>query len=118
MESSSRCTFTPWRETSESNASSFALFLGHFAARWKFALHRLSWLETQLSRLANRPRLCLAVIFFSSIAIRLALLPLIHVPRPLYHDEFSYLFAADTFSAGRLTNPLPPVPAVFETIHI
>ena len=95
-----------------------ALLLGYFAARWNFALRRLAWLETQLSRIANRRHLCLAVIFFSGIAIRLALLPLIHVPRPLYHDEFSYLFAADTFSAGRLTNPLPPVPAAFETIHI
>ena len=88
------------------------------AARWKFWTHHLGQVERQLTRLASRPRRCLAVLFLSSIAIRLALLPLIPVPKPLYHDEFSYLFGADTFAAGRLTNPLPPVPAAFETIHV
>jgi hypothetical protein len=94
------------------------VLLALLAARWKFWIHPVARLERHLSRLASRPRLCLAVLFFSCIAIRLALLPLLPVPRPLYHDEFSYLFAADTFSAGRLTNPLPPVPTAFETIHI
>lgn len=94
------------------------VILAVLAARWKFWIRQVARLEAQLSRLANRPRLCLAVLFAACIAIRLALLPLIHVPRPLYHDEFSYLFAADTFAAGRLTNPLPPVPAAFETMHV
>ena len=92
--------------------------LALLVARWNSLIRLLSALEKRLTRLANRPRVCLAVIFVSCIAVRLALLPLIHIPRPLYHDEFSYLFAADTFSAGRLTNPLPPVPPAFETIHI
>lgn len=102
----------------DARAELIILVLAVLAARWTFWTRQFARLEVHLSRLANRPRLCLALLFASSIAIRLALLPVIPVPKPLYHDEFSYLFAADTFSAGRLTNPLPPVPTAFETIHI
>lgn len=39
-------------------------------------------------------------------------------PVPVYHDEFSYLFGADTFSHFRLTNPVWENRDHFRTFHI
>src|SRR6202162_3649842 len=75
-------------------------------------------LESLFSQFAKHRNLVLLSLFFGIIAVRLSILPLLHIPVPGIHDEYSYLLMGDTFAHARLTNPPHPMWLSFETFHV
>jgi len=80
---------------------------------------RITEISGELGRqIAARPVLAFWVSFSTPILLRLLFWPVLRVPPPNVHDEFSFLLLGDTFAHGRMTNPTHPFWIHLETFHV
>jgi hypothetical protein len=87
-------------------------FVPLFGDRW------FTSIEKCFSAVAAKRLACILLLFLATITIRLFMLPVIPCPRPVVHDEYSYLLQADIFVHGRLAFPPHPMSRYFETFYV
>jgi hypothetical protein len=78
----------------------------------------LDRLEDSCSTFAQNRMAVVFAMGLLALSLRLTLLPLIPIPTPIVHDEYSYILQAQTFASGRLTNSAHPMWVHFETFHV
>lgn len=74
--------------------------------------------EILFARIAARRLVSCAVVVAVTLLVRTALLPIDPKPHVRVEDEFAYILQGETFAAGRLTTPTPPMWRFFETIYV
>lgn len=79
---------------------------------------QFSRLEIGLNSLARRRVLAVVIVGIFALGLRALVLPILPIPAPETHDEFSYLLLSDTLAHGRLANPTHPMWVHFETFHV
>ncbi|QDS97915.1 hypothetical protein [Adhaeretor mobilis] len=65
----------------------------------------------------SRPSIAVSLLAGLTLVIGVSV-SLARWPEPVFHDEFAYLLASDTFAEGRLANPPHPMWRHFETFHV